>query len=189
MIKGNFPSIIVKSNTLIVSRIGESKFNISEGIIYLGGHSIFFETQTIDTDSISFPFRIGIEIEGLPTSTYQVKTYNITQAGKTLEPADVPSFYKEAPIPDNFSNSKVIPIAYNFDNRQVKNPFKSLATVEQYKSSIIINQHSYGPLRFKPFQHYTYKDDYIFFADRRALTEGSEFYTNWYSIPDQLFLK
>lgn len=186
MIKGNFPSIIVKNNTLIVSRVGEL-FYISEGIINLGGFSVFFENQTVNTDSISFPFRIGIEVEGLSTETYEVETYSITKAGKALEPADVASSYKVAPVPDDFSNLEIIPMAYTFDNREIKNPFKSLATVEKNGDSIIINQYTYGPLQFTPFHHSTYKDDYMAFSFPRMNPNG--FYSSYFTLDDKLFLK
>jgi hypothetical protein len=184
MIKGRAPSVINQNNTLIVSKINDSTFEISKGIIYVGGHSIFFEGETLRTDSLSFPFRIGIEIEGLPDGQTDVKTYNIAKAGSALKPADIPTYFKQAPTPDGFSSLKAVPVGYNFDNRKVKNAFKSLAIVEQVLESIITTQHSYGPLSFEPIEISSYKEDFIAFT-----SPGGYANVSYYTIPDKLFLK
>jgi hypothetical protein len=164
MINGRVPSVLNQNNTLIVSKINDSTFKISKGIVYVGGYCIFFEGETLRTDSLSFPFRIGIEIEGLPDRQTNIKTYGLTKTGSTVLTLDTPTNFKQAPTPVGFSNLKAIAVAYNFDNRKVTNAFKSLAIVEQVSESIITTQHSYGPLTFIPTETSSYKEDYVLFT-------------------------
>jgi hypothetical protein len=183
MIKGKAPSIFNNRDNLIVSKVNDETFSISKGIVYVGGNIVFFEGLSFQAE-LSFPFRIGIEIEGLPSSSSPMQSYSIATAGSSIRPADVPYSVEQAPTPYDLSKSKVVPIAYNFDNRKIKNPFKSLAIVEQKKEKIIIKQHTYGPLVFIPIQEYDYKDDYVGIRTLGGLT-----YSFYLNIDKRLFLK
>jgi hypothetical protein len=74
-----------------------------------------------------------------------------------------------ASLPDNFSNpsflelEKPVVVGYSFDNRNFRNCFKSLATVEENGEGqgIRIIQHTYGPLFFRPSQTSYYGVDYF----------------------------
>ena len=185
MIRGKATSIFNNGDNLIVSRVNDETFTISEGIVYLGGDAIFFEGQSFPVRNTSFPFRIGIQVEGLPSSSPPVKTYNIAKAGSSIKPADVFDSVEQAATPYDLSKSKLVPIGYNFDDRiRIKNPFKSLAIVEQQRGKVIVKQHTYGPLIFIPIQEYDYGDDYV-----SLRTLGSSSVPAYYNIDKRLFLK
>jgi hypothetical protein len=174
MIKGKCPSIIFEKNTLVVSSLGSSKFKISEGMVLIGGTPLFIEEQELETDNLNFPFRIGIEIQGLKESDKVVDAAGLAKAGQNI-PLNV-TRYSLPSLPDDVSKLEPVLVAYNFDNRSFKNSFKSLATVEEKEESIIINQHTHGPLFFKVQQTSSYKEDFVGVVDAgdsASLPEGT----------------
>lgn len=162
MIRGKYPSIKSDSNSLIVSKVDDSTFTISEGVVCMGGNIIFFEKESFRCD-VGFPFRIGIEVEGVPTNKSDILTSFYAKAGNTMEPPDIKSKDVYAPTPYDLSKLKPVPIGYNFDNRKFKNPFKSLAIVEKKLETVIVTQHTYGPLVFIPMLGSSYENDYVIF--------------------------
>jgi hypothetical protein len=174
MIKGKCPSAILEKNTLVVSSLGSSKFKISEGMVLIGGTPLFIEEQELETDNLNFPFRIGIEIQGLEESDKVVDAAGLAEAGRNIL-LNVTS-YSLPSLPDDVSKLEPVLVAYNFDNRSFKNSFKSLATVEEKEESIIINQHTHGPLFFKVQQTSSYKEDFVGSVDAdesASLPEGT----------------
>jgi hypothetical protein len=167
MIKGKAPSVTLEKNTLVVSYLGSSKFKISEGMVLVGGSPFFREEEEFEIDDLDFPFRIGIEMEGVKENTVSVLAYDAAIAGQnlTIDPIAV----SRASLPDNFSNpsflelEKPVVVGYSFDNRNFRNCFKSLATVEENGEGqgIRIIQHTYGPLFFRPSQTSYYGVDYF----------------------------
>ena len=167
MIKGKCPSIIFEKNTLVVSYLGSSKFKISEGMVLVGGSPFFREEEEFEIEDLCFPFRIGIEMEGVKENTVKVLAYDVARAGSdlTIDPIVV----NKASLPNNFSNpsfldlEKPVVVAYSFDDRNFRNCFKSLATVEENEQDqgIRIIQHTYGPIFFRPAQTSYYGGDYF----------------------------
>ena len=84
MIKGKCPSIIFEKNTLVVSSLGSSKFKISEGMVLVGGSPFFREEEEFEIEDLCFPFRIGIEMEGVKENTVKALAYDVARAGSDL---------------------------------------------------------------------------------------------------------
>jgi hypothetical protein len=174
MIKGKTPSVTFEKKTLVISSLGSSKFKISEGMVLVGGSPFFREEEEFEIGNLGFPFRIGIEMEGVKENTVSVLAYDVALAGSnlTIDPIVV----NRASLPDNFSNpsfldlEKPVVVAYSFNNRNFRNCFKSLATVEENEEDqgIRIIQHTYGPLFFRPAQTSYYGVDY--FGIRKLLS-------------------
>lgn len=165
MIKGKNPSIFFQNNILTVSKIDNETFNISNGVVFVGGNTLFFEQQSVNISSLNFPFRIGIEIKKPTIKVKDVTTYNIAEVGKNIKPADVSSKLSLAQLPNDFSKLDLTAKAYDFNDRKVENPFKSLAIVEKKNENIILNQHTYGPLIFVPVYKYSEDKQYVYIKD------------------------